>query len=120
MYHEAKRWFEKSYYDTIEEMPDKAKVYFPDEKEPRLMTAAEICALDKEGWYTIMHSVNWGCCDHWTSEKPSKWVRERFNRYYHYTKNGKSDGEHVGYNRIEWSLRLTKQSDYWKSEVWNS
>ena len=63
MYHEGTK-FSKSYYDTLEEMPKTAKVYFPDEKEPRQMTADEICALDKEGWYTIMHSCNYGCCDH--------------------------------------------------------
>ncbi len=119
MYHKG-TGFNKSYYYTIEEMPKKAKVYFPDEQEPREMTADEICALDADGWYTIMHSVNWGICDHWTSEKPSKWVRERFERILHYTKNGKADGEHVGYNRVSWSLTLTRDSHYWKSEVWNS
>lgn len=115
MYHEAKR-FSRSYYDTKEEMPKVAKVYFPDEKEPREMTPENICALDNEGWYTIMHSVNYGCCDHWKSEKPSKWVRERFNHIIHYTSNGK----HVGYNRQEWSLHLTRDGSYWKAEVWNS
>jgi len=116
MYHEAKNWMEHPYYDTIEEMPTKAKVFYPDEKLPSEMTADEICALDDEGWYTIMHSVNWGCCDHWTSEKPSKWVRERFNRIIQYTDKGKV----VGYNRSDWSLVLTRNSNYWKSEVWNS
>ena len=119
MYHEA-TLTKRAYYDTLEEMPKMAKVYFPEEKEPKEMTAAEVCALDEEGWYTIMHSVNWGSCDHWTSQKPSKWVRERFERIFHYTKNGKADGEHVGYNRQEWSIRLTRDGKYWKSEVWNS
>lgn len=110
----------KAYYDTLEEMPKVAKVFFPDSKEPREMTADEIRDLDEQGWYTIMHSVNWGCCDHWTSEKPSKWVRERFERIWHFTKNGKADGKHVGYNRAGWELHLTRQSNYWKAEVWNS
>lgn len=119
MYHEA-HLFTKAYYDTIEEMSDKAKVYFPDEKEPRLMTAEEICELDDEGWYTIMHSVNWGSCDHWTSEKPSKWVRERFNQIIRFSKNGKADEPATGWNRLEWEIRLTRDSKYWKAEVWNS
>lgn len=119
MYHEASL-YSAAYYDTLEEMPQKAKVYFPDEKEPKEMTASEVCNLDKDGWYTIMHSVNYGCCDHWTSVKPSRWVREKFDRIIHYTKNGKEDGKHVGYNRMAWTIRLTKEANYWKSEVWNS
>lgn len=119
MYHEG-TIYSKAYYDTFEEMPNVAKVYFPGEKEPREMYAEEIRALDNEGWYTIMHSVNYGSCDHWTSQKPSKWVSERFERIIHYTKNGREDGEHIGYNRMEWSLKLTRDSNYWKSEVWNS
>ena len=118
MYHEA-TLTTKAYYDTLEEMPNTATVCFPD-KQRKEMTADEICALDDEGWYTIMHSVNWGCCDHWTSEKPSKWVKERFEKIWHYTKNGKADGAHVGYNRAEWTIRLTRDGNYWKSEVWNS
>lgn len=110
----------RAYYDTLEEMPKRAKVYFPDEKEPREMTAEEICKLDDEGWYTVMHSVNYGVCDHWTSEKPSKWVRERFNKILHFTKNGRADGEHIGYNREGWSLTLTRDGNVWKAEVWNS
>ena len=119
MYHEA-TIRSKAYYDTLEEMPSKARVKFPDKKEYVEMTPEEVCALDNEGWYTVMHSVNWGCCDHWTSEKPSKWVRERFNRVIHYTKNGKEDGEHVGYNRKEWAIRLTRDANVWHAEVWNS
>ena len=121
MYHEGDSWWgTKPYYDTLEEMPKKAKVYFPGVKEPKEMTAQEICALDNEGWYTIMHSVNWGCCDHWTSEKPSKWVRERFNKFIRYSKNGKADEPAMGWNRIEWEIRLTKYAKYRKSAVWNS
>lgn len=124
MYHKAKSIFEKSYYDTVEEMPNVAKVHFPDQKEPVEMTAEEICALDDEGWYTIMHSVNWGSCDHWTSQKPSKWVKECFNGIIRYVKKGYKAGkeyeETVGYNRRSWSITLTKQSDYFKAEVWNS
>lgn len=117
MYHEAKNWYHKSYYDTIEEMPQVAKVYFPDEKEPRLLSADEMIALSVEGWYTIMHSVNWGSCDHWTSQPLSKWVYDRFLSYVRYTN---SKGETVGYDRKEWSVKLTKDSKYWKSAVWNS
>ena len=116
MYHEG-NFMRHSYYDTIEEMPKTAKVYYPDEKEPKEMTAQEISVLDNEGWYTIMHSVNYGVCDHWTSEKPSKWVRERFERIIRYTDK---KGDTVGYNRKGWSLTLTRDSKYWKSEVWNS
>ena len=110
----------RGYYDTLEEMPIMVKVKFPEEKEFREMTADEVCALDDEGWYTVMHSVNWGCCDHWTSEKPSKWIKERFNHIIHYTKNGKNDGEHVGYDRAGWNIVLTKDANVWHSEVWNS
>lgn len=119
MYHEGSI-FSKPYYDTLEEMPATIKVYFPDRKEPVEMTADEVCALDNEGWYTIMHSVNWGSCDHWTSEKPSKWVKDRFNRILHYTSNGKEDGKHIGFDRLGWSITLTRESNYWKAEVWNS
>lgn len=119
MYHEA-TLRTRAYYDTLEEMPDVAKVYFPDEKEPREMTIGEMYKLSNEGWYTIMHTVNWGSCDHWISVPLGKWVDERFKRILHYTSNGKSDGKHVGYNRQAWSVRLTKDKNYWKSEVWNS
>ena len=119
MYHEATLG-KRAYYDTLEEMPKVAKVYFPDKKEPVEMNAEQICDLDNDGWYTVMHSVNLGICDHWTSEKPSRWVRERFQKIFHYTKNGKADGKHVGYNRMEWSITLTKYANYCKSEVWNS
>ena len=119
MYHKA-TLYSRAYYDTFEEMPDMAEVYFPDEEEPREMTAEEVCRLDDEGWFTVMHSCNYGVCDHWTSEKPSRWVRERFRKILHYTKNGKADGEHVGYDRVEWSIRLTRDGHVWKSEVWNS
>ncbi len=117
MFHEA-TLTKRAYYDTLEEMPNTARVTFPyPNKETREMTAEEICALDNEGWYTIMHSCNYGCCDHWTSEKPSKWVHERFEKIYHYVDN---QGRHVGYNRGGWCLTLTKDANYWKSEVWNS
>ena len=117
MYHEA-RLGKRAYYDTFEEMPKLAKVCFPEpNKETREMTAEEICQLDKDGWYTIMHSVNWGSCDHWTSEKPSKWVRERFEKIYRYVDN---QGRTIGYNRDSWCITLTRDSKYWKSEVWNS
>lgn len=115
MYHEG-TIFTHSYYDTIEEMPNVAKVYFPDEKEPKEMTAEQVRSLDKDGWYTVMHSVNWGCCDHWTSEKPSKWVRDRFERIVKYVNKDKV----VGYNRVDWSIRLTRDAKVWHSEVWNS
>lgn len=110
----------KAYYDTFEEMPKMAEVRFPladGKSETRQMTADEICALDNEGWYTILHSVNWGSCDHWTSAKPSKWVRERFNHIICY-KN--KNGEVVGYDRADWLLVLTGEANYWRSEVWNS
>lgn len=116
MYHKAKTIYDRSYYDTIDEMPKKAKVFFPDEEEPREMTASEIMELDDQGWYTIMHSVNYGCCDHWTSQKPSKWVLERFLCIINYMRNNQV----IGYNRKEWSITLTRNGNYWKSEVWNS
>lgn len=47
MYHKA-TLTSKAYYDTLEEMPNVAKVYFPDEEEPKEMTAEEICALDDQ------------------------------------------------------------------------
>lgn len=120
MYHEAR--FEgftmyKAYYDTIGEMPVKAKVYFPEQKEPVEMTAEEMYKLSDEGWYTIMHSVNYGVCDHWTSEPLKTWVDKRFNRINQYVDK---KGNTVGYNRDEWSVHLTKDSNYWQSEVWNS
>lgn len=110
----------KAYYDTFEEMPSKAEVRFPvsDGKwEVRQMTAEEINALDNDGWYTILHSVNWGICDHWTSVKPSKWVRDRFNHIIRYQNN---KGEIIGYDRLSWLLVLTRDANYWKAEVWNS
>ena len=119
MYHKG-TLFRHSYYDTIEEMPDKVRVKFPDEKEYREMTPEEVCALDDDGWYTVMHSCNYGICDHWTSEKPSKWVREKFNNIIHYTSNGKKDGKPIGYDREGWSIVLTKDANVWHSEVWNS
>ena len=115
MYHEG-TLITSAYYDTIEEMPKRAKVRFPDKTEKE-MTAEEICALDEEGWYTIMHSSNWGVCDHWTSQKPSKWIKERFNSIIHYTRR---NGETVGYNRKSWTIVLTRDANFWKSEVWNS
>ena len=115
MYHEAKL-LTPAYYDTLEEMPQLAKVYFPNEKEPQMMTADEVCRLDDKGWYTVLHSCNYGVCDHWTSEKPSKWVKEKFEHIIRYTDNGKT----VGYNRASWSITLTKDAHVWKSEVWNS
>ena len=116
MYHEA-TLRSRAYYDTFEELPKVAKVYFPDSDEPKEMNAKQVCALDNEGWFTIMHSVNWGCCDHWTSEKPSKWVRERFEKICRYIDN---QGNTIGYNRESWHITLTRNGNYWKSEVWNS
>ena len=116
MYHKG-TIYHRGYYDTIDELPQKVNVYFPDEKEPKEMTPSEVCELDDMGWFTIMHSVNWGICDHWTSEKPSTWVRERFNRV---VKLKKKNGEVMGYYRADTSIRLTKDGKYWKSEVWNS
>ena len=120
MYHESKNPFQKSYYDTIEEMPKTAKVYFPDKDEPVEMTTEQMLKLSREGWFTIMHSCNYGVCDHWTSVPLSKWVYEKFNSYWQYTTNGKADGETLGYNRKAWSVRLTRDSSYRASEVWNS
>ena len=116
MYHEAKL-LSHAYYDTIEEMPKVAKVYYPGQKEPVEMTAEQICELDNEGWHTVMHSCNYGVCDHWTSEKPSTWVREMFEHIIQYVNNDKTT---VGFNRKGWSLTLTKDAHVWKSEVWNS
>lgn len=114
MYHKG-TIFEHSYYDTIEEMPTTAKVYFPDKKEPIQMDEQQMLKLSNEGWYTILHEVNYGCCDHWTSVKLEVWVRERFKKIIKYkTKNG------FGYNRCAWSVNLTRNSNFRKSEVWNS
>lgn len=115
MYHESTRWDEKPYYDTIKEMPTKATVRFPDGTKKQ-MSADEIVALDDDGWLTVMHSCNYGVCDHWISEKPSKWVQERFNRIIAY--KDKSN-KIVGFNRISWTIVLTKEK-VWHSEVWNS
>ena len=115
MFHEAKLFY-PSYYDTLEEMPNVAKVYYPNQKEPVEMTAEQVCALDDEGWYTIIHECNFGVCDHWTSVKPSKWVKEVFSRIIQYADKDRT----VGYNRNGWSITLTKDANYWKSEVWNS
>lgn len=116
MYHKAEL-FKRAYYDTIEEMPKVAKVYFPDKKEPVEMTSDEMLKLSDEGWYTILHEVNYGCCDHWTSVKLEVWVRKRFNQIVIL-----EDKNHniVGYNRMDWSVRLTKDKNFRKSEVWNS
>ena len=116
MYHEGRNCLEASYYDTIEEMPKTAKVEFPD-GSVKEMTESEMYGLSNEGWYTIMHSCNYGCCDHWTSEKLEKWVRERFNGIIRYVGKYK---ETIGYNRRSWYVKLTKQKNYFKSEVWNS
>lgn len=116
MYHEA-TLSTRAYYDTLEEMPKVAKVYLPNEKEPKEMTIDEMYKLSDEGWYTIMHTVNWGSCDHWTSVPLKIWVEKRFRTILGYTNK---KGELVGYNRQEWSVRLTKDKNYWKSEVWNS
>lgn len=118
MYHEAKNCWEYSYYDTVEELPKKAKVIFPKEenKESVEMTPEEICTLDGEYW-TIMHSCNYGSCDHWTSQKPSTWVNKEFNRIINYVDK---DKKVIGYNRTSWSIALTKNSKYFKAEVWNS
>ena len=115
MYHEGKITT-RAYYDTMDEMPSKAQVTFPD-GTTKEMSIAEMYDLSDAGWYTIMHSVNWGSCDHWTSQPLSKWVNERFKKVYRFV-----DGNNktVGYNRDSWSVKLTKDSNYWKSEVWNS
>ena len=119
MYHEGE-FLSPSYYDTMEEMPNKCKVKFPDSKEEVEMTPEEVCALDDEGWYTVMHSCNYGVCDHWTSEKPSTWVQKKFNHIIRYT-TGKGEKERtVGYNRKSWYIKLTRDAHVWKSEVWNS
>lgn len=116
MYHEATLTTE-AYYDTFSEVPYKVKVFLPEAEEPIEMTPEELIEMsEREGYYTIMHSVNWGCCDHWTSEKLSKWVKERFYLIRYTDKNGQT----VGYSRPEFSVRLTKDSKYWRSEVWNS
>ena len=114
-YHKATRLGEKSYYDTIEEMPGTAEVRFPDGTKKQ-MTPDEICELDKDGWLTVMHSCNYGVCDHWTSEKPSTWVRERFNHIIRYVDN---NNKTVGYNRRDWWIKLTKERVF-HAEVWNS
>lgn len=117
MYHKAKNCLEHSYYDTIGEMPLKANVYYPDSKKPVMMDSAEMFKLSSEGWRTIMHSCNYGCCDHWTSEPLSKRVNDKFNSYYQFTDR---EGKIVGYNRREWAVRLTRDKHYFHSEVWNS
>lgn len=115
MYHEATA-FTRAYYDTKEELPNEIKVYFPNEKEPKIMTPRQLLDLSEEGWMTVMHSCNYGVCDHWISEPLIKWLEERFECIIRYVdKNDKT----VGYNRKGWSLRLTKEK-VWKSEVWNS
>lgn len=65
MYHKAKTLFEHSYYDTIDEMPNTAKVEFPDSTEKEC-TIDEMIKLSNDGWMTVMHEWN-GACDHWTS-----------------------------------------------------
>lgn len=112
-YHKATRLGEHSYYDTFDEMPNMATVRFPDGKEKQ-MTPEEIMALDGE-WFTVMHSCNYGVCDHWTSEKPSTWLKERFYQIIQYKKGGKI----VGFNRKGWVLRLTNEKVF-HAEVWNS
>ena len=116
MYHESNGWMSPPYYDTKEEMPDTATVKFPD-GTTRQMTAEEITSLDNEGWFTVMHSVNWGSCDHWTSEKPSKWVRKEFQSIIKYVNEKKKT---VGFNRSSWTIVLTKDAHFFKSAVWNS
>ena len=119
MYHKG-TLFSKAYYDTLEEMPKMVRVKYPNQNEYVEMTPDDVCKLDDDGWYTVMHSSNMGICDHWTSEKPSKWVRERFNNIIHYTSNGKADGKHIGYNRVGWEIALTRDAHVWHAEVWNS
>ena len=119
MYHEG-TMFRNPYYYTIEEMPNTAKVKFPDEKESREMTIEQMYELSREGWHTIIATTNYGICDHWDSVPLSVWVEKRFKRILHYTSNGKADGKHIGYNRASWSVTLTRDKHYHKSEVWNS
>jgi len=92
-------------------------VYFPDSKEAVEMTAEEILKLSDDGWYTILHECNFGCCDHWTSQPLKRWVNERFLQIITYVNK---KGEKVGYDRREWSVKLTKDAHYRHSEVWNS
>lgn len=114
MYHEPKL-FSPGYYDSIDELPTKAKITFPDGTKKE-MTVNEMLELSEDGWLTVMHSVNYGVCDHWTSVPLKTWVRERFERIIRYTtQNGKT----IGYNRSSCGTTLTKEK-VWKSEVWNS
>lgn len=119
MYHKATPC-SKAYYDTLEEMPNMAKVRFPNEKEPVEMTVEQMYELSREGWRTIMNTCNYGVCDHWDSVPLSVWVDKRFKQILHYTSNGKADGKHIGYNRASWYVILTRDKHYHKSEVWNS
>lgn len=78
-------------------VPTTAKVKFPS-GETKEMTADEICALDEQGLFTIMHDCNYGVCDHWTSVKPSVWVRERFWKIYEYDENDPAALEDCAYD----------------------
>lgn len=115
MKHEAKAGYYPEYYDTMDELPKEVNVKFPHSDKWVKMTEDEVKKLDGKYW-TIMHSVNWGSCDHWTSEKPSYWLKEEFNKVYHY----KYQGKFLGYNRRSYDLKLTEESNFFKAEVWDS
>lgn len=115
MYHEA-TFYSRAYYDTMEEMPNVAKVYSPEWEGYKELTSEQMMELSDEGWYVIVNETNWGCCDHWVSKPLRYWVENRFNRITQYT----TKGWVVGYNRNGWEVKLTRDSKYWKAEVWNS
>lgn len=118
MYHKA-TITTRAYYDTVSEMPNTAKVYFPkeDNRPMEEMTVEQMMELSDKGYHTIVHSVNFGCCDHWYSVPLSRWVQEYFMQIIHYTDQ---KGDTVGYDRKDWSVLLTYDADYRKSDVWNS
>lgn len=122
MYHEKKKWGIGyiSCYDSIEEIPDICKVYFPKEdgREPQSMTTEEMEALAwREKWYVIVGDHNFGVCDHWVSIPFMRWICERYPRIDRYVDERQQT---VGYNRKYTSVELTKDKDFHKSEVWNS
>ena len=111
-------WPPCDYYDFPHEIPDECKVSFPDDREPKMMSKKEMRELaEKEEWWVIVHTVNWGSCDHWKSIPFKTWIDKYYPKLNQYVDRNKNT---IGYARENRYVKLTKESNYWKAEVWNS
>lgn len=119
MFHKSKNCFSSSYYDTMEEIPTDITVFYPKEERRDAVTipVMELSSLCGDDYRCVMHSVNYGCCDHWDAVTADRWISECWSRVIRYTDK---DGRTVGYNRPNKSVCLTRDKNYRVSEVWNS